>query len=211
MKTKYPQGSEKHLINAVTKREVPSGGLPMDVGVVVNNIDTCTAIARAITKGMPLIRRIVTVAGDAITTPANYSVLVGTPFRVLIEKSGGFKKEPAKIVMGGPMMGIAQFSLEVPVVKGTSGLLSFTKDAISLEPEYPCIRCGRCIKACPMNLLPAYTSYYANINDLDKAEQYGALDCIECGSCSYVCPSKRHLVQTVRAAKREIIAKKKSQ
>jgi electron transport complex protein RnfC len=211
LKTKYPQGSEKHLIKAVTSREVPNGGLPMDVGVVVNNIDTCTAIARAVTQGLPLIKRIVTVAGAAVKNPQNYSVHIGTPFKALIEKSEGFNEDPVKIIMGGPMMGIAQFSLEVPVIKGTSGLLALTESEVSLEPEGPCIRCGRCIKVCPMNSLPAIASAYADMNDLDKAESYGVADCIECGSCCYVCPSKRHIVQSVRASKKEIIAKRNAQ
>ncbi|MGE4282688.1 MAG: electron transport complex subunit RsxC [Clostridia bacterium] len=211
LKTKYPQGAEKQLIKVVTGREVPSGGLPADVGAVVNNIDTCTAIARAIKTGMPLIRRIVTVSGLAVKEPRNYAVRIGTPFRVLFEKSGGFVVDPVKIVMGGPMMGIAQFTIDVPVVKGTSGLLAFTEKEIQLKPESPCIRCGKCVGACPMNLLPIYLGAYSANNVLDKAEEYNALDCIECGSCSFVCPSKRHLVQSIRGAKQAIIAKKRAQ
>jgi len=208
LKTKYPQGAEKQLIKVIAGREVPSGGLPADVGAIVLNIDTCTSITRAIKTGMPLIRRIVTVSGSAVREPRNYSVRVGTPFRVLFEKSGGFTEEPAKIVMGGPMMGIAQFSIDVPVVKGTSGLLAFTKKEVQLMAEGPCIRCGKCVAACPMNLLPLYMSAYAIKNDLEQAAKYNVLDCIECGSCSYVCPAKRHLVQSIRAAKQAIIAQK---
>ncbi|WHH61044.1 electron transport complex subunit RsxC [Petroclostridium sp. X23] len=211
LKTKYPQGAEKQLIKVIAGREVPSGALPADVGAVVNNIDTCTAIARAITTGMPLTRRIVTVSGAAVKEPRNYAVKIGTPFKYLFEQSGGFIEDPAKIVMGGPMMGIAQFSIDVPVVKGTSGLLAFTKEDVQLKPESPCIRCGKCVGACPMNLLPIYLSAYSSKNDLDKAEEYNAADCIECGSCSYVCPSKRHLVQSIRGAKQAIIAKKRAQ
>lgn len=210
LKTKYPQGAEKQLIKVITGKEVPSGGLPADVGALVNNIDTCTAIARAVTTGMPLIRRIVTVSGSAIKEPKNYHVRIGTPFSALIEKSGGFIKEPKKIVMGGPMMGIAQYSMDVPVIKGTSGILAFTDQEVSLAPESPCIRCGKCVEACPMNLLPLYLNAYAVKNDLEKAEEYHAVDCIECGSCSYVCPAKRHLVQTIRVAKQAIIAKKRA-
>jgi electron transport complex protein RnfC len=210
LKTKYPQGAEKQLIKVITGREVPSGGLPADVGAIVNNIDTCTAIARAIKTGMPLIRRIVTVSGSAVKEPRNYAVRLGTAFKVLFEQSGGFVEDPAKIVMGGPMMGIAQFSIDVPVVKGTSGLLAFTKKDVAFKPESPCIRCGKCVDACPMNLLPIYLSAYAIKNNLEKAEEYNALDCIECGSCSYVCPSKRHLVQSIRGAKQAIIAQKRA-
>jgi len=206
LKTKYPQGAEKQLIQAITGREVPSGGLPADVGVVVNNIDTCTAIARAIKTGMPLIRRIVTVSGSAVKDPKNYSVRIGTPFHVLFEQSGGFTEEPAKIIMGGPMMGIAQFSVDVPVVKGTSALLAFTKQEAKLWEEKPCIRCGKCVQVCPLHLLPLYMSAYARKDDLEKAEKYHVLDCCECGSCSFICPSKRHLVQSIRLAKQAIIA-----
>ncbi len=210
LQTKYPQGAEKQLIQVVTGEEVPSGALPADVGAIVNNIDTCTAIARAVKTGMPLIRRIVTVSGSAVKEPRNYSVRIGTPFKALFEKSEGFREEPVKIVMGGPMMGIAQFSIDVPVVKGTSGLLAFTEKEVTLQPESPCIRCGKCLDACPMNLLPLYLNAYAVKNDLDKAQAYHAADCIECGSCSYVCPAKRHLVQTIRVAKQTIIANKRA-
>ncbi len=189
---------------------MPSGGLPADVGAIVNNVDTCVSIARAIKTGMPLIRRIVTVSGSAVRNPANYAVRIGTPFKVLFEQSGGFVEEPAKIVMGGPMMGIAQFSLDVPVVKGTSGLLAFTAKEVELQPEKPCIRCGKCVEACPMNLLPVYMSAYAGNKDLEKAEAYNCADCVECGSCSYVCPSKRHLVQYIREAKQLILAQRKA-
>ena len=208
--TKYPQGAEKQLIKVIAGREVPSGALPADVGAVVNNIDTCTAIARAITTGMPLIRRIVTVSGSAVKEPRNYYVRIGTPFKNLFEKSGGFVEEPAKIVMGGPMMGMAQYSIDVPVIKGTSGLLAFKKKDVDTSPELACIRCGKCVQACPMKLLPIYMSAYAKNNDLEQAEKYGVADCIECGSCSYVCPSKRHLVQSIRTAKQAVIAKKRA-
>ncbi len=206
LETKYPQGSEKQLIKAITGKEVPSGALPIEIGALVNNIDTCTSIARAIKQGMPLIRRIVTVSGSAVINPRNYAVRIGTLFSVLFKESGGFKKEPAKIIMGGPMMGKAQYSIDIPVVKGTSALLALAENEISIEEENPCIRCGKCVEACAMHLLPLYISAYAKKSDWEMAEKYNALDCLECGSCSYVCPSKRHIAQSIKIAKQTINA-----
>ncbi len=210
LETKYPQGSEKQLIKAITGREVPSSGLPADVGVAVNNIDTCVAIGRAVTKGKPLTKRVVTVSGDAIKKPGNYSVSIGTPMKTLIAECGGFVKEPKKILFGGPMMGVSQYSIDVPVIKGTSGLLALTKGQAFIPSESPCIRCGKCVESCPMNLMPLYLNAFAFRDEVEKAEAYHAADCLECGSCSYVCPAKRHLVQTIRVAKHEIIAKRRA-
>ncbi|MDO4562444.1 MAG: electron transport complex subunit RsxC [Clostridia bacterium] len=210
LKVKYPQGSEKHLIYAITHREVPSGGLPSDVGAVVLNIDTTTAIARKFLYGTPLIRRIVTLGGDAVKNPENYYVKIGTPISWIIEQNGGFAAEPRKVLAGGPMMGIPLFDLDVPVVKGTGAVLAFTSDVLCLqEQEDNCIRCGKCVSACPMNLLPLYINDYYRINNVSMCEKYNAADCIECGSCSFVCPSKRHLVQTIRLAKQEVISQKR--
>lgn len=204
LKKKYPQGAEKQLINALTGLEVPSGGLPADIGCVVLNIDTTAAIARAITQGMPLIRRIVTVAGGAVKNPSNFSVRIGMPFREVIEKAGGLTEEPKKIIMGGPMMGIAGYSLDVPVVKGTSGILAFTEQQVRVNPESNCLRCGRCVSVCPMHLEPVQINAYAGIRDYEACEKFDVLDCIECGCCSYVCPAKRHLVQSMRVAKQQV-------
>lgn len=207
--TKYPQGDEKRLINAVTGREVPAGGLPMDVGVIVNNVGTAAAIADAIQTGMPLIQRIVTITGSAVKEPKNLIVKIGTPFKEVIEQCGGYKEKPGKIIMGGPMMGIAQFTDEVPVIKGTSGILVLNeKDAKIPEPQQ-CIRCGKCVDICPVNLQPLFISQFALKNMYDEAEKYHALDCIECGSCSFICPSKRPLLQSIRVAKRELISRRK--
>lgn len=207
--TKYPQGDEKRLINAVTGREVPSGGLPMDVGVIVNNVGTAAAIANAIQTGMPIIERIVTITGSAIKEPKNLIVKIGTSFKEVIEQCGGYKEKPGKIVSGGPMMGISQYTDEVPVIKGTSGILVLNeKDAQVPEPQ-PCIRCGKCITICPVGLQPLFISKLSLKKMFEEAENYHALDCIECGSCSYICPSKRPLVEAIRVAKREIIAKRK--
>ncbi|AST58457.1 electron transporter [Thermoanaerobacterium thermosaccharolyticum] len=209
LKTKYPQGSEKHIIKAITGREIPSGKLPADIGVVVDNVGTAFAIAEAIKFGKPLIERVVTVTGEGIMTPKNLRVKIGTPFRELIEYCGGFKGTPGKVISGGPMMGIAQYSIDVPVIKGTSGILVLPEDRIALKDPKPCIKCARCVDACPMNLLPLFISAYSLKNDFNKCKEYHALDCIECGSCSYVCPSKRPLVESIRLAKREILRKRR--
>ncbi len=204
LKKKYPQGAEKQLIHALTGRMVPSGGLPADVGCLVLNIDTAAEICRAFTQGMPLIRRVVTVAGGAVAEPANIETRIGVPFRELIDCAGGLTCEPGKIIMGGPMMGIAGYSLDVPVVKGTSGILAFRPDEVAVSPESNCLRCGRCVQVCPMHLLPAQLNAYAGKGDYEKCEELDVLDCIECGCCSYVCPAKRHLVQSMRAAKQAV-------
>lgn len=205
---KYPQGAEKQLIRAVTGREVPSGGLPMDVGCVVINVDTAVEISRAVRLGLPLMRRVVTVAGGAVKHPANFRVRIGTPFRYVIEQAGGFIEEPKKIVMGGPMMGISGYSLDVPVVKGTSGILAFTESEVSIRSTSNCIRCGKCVEVCPMNLIPAMLSAHSIRKNLEQCEKYHLMDCIECGSCSYICPAQRHLVQSIRWGKQQLQIKR---
>ncbi|PKM50243.1 MAG: electron transport complex subunit RsxC [Firmicutes bacterium HGW-Firmicutes-7] len=209
VKSKYPQGAEKQLIYSITKRTVPSGGLPADVGCIVNNIDTIVAIQKAVYEGLPLIRRIVTVSGGAIKEPQNFQVKLGVSYRELIDAAGGFTEAPAKVISGGPMMGFALYSLDVPVVKGTSSILCLTKDEIGTDEELNCIRCGKCVSHCPMNLMPVELNKYALANEADKFSDYRGMDCIECGACSYVCPSKRHLLQSIRTAKKTIIANRK--
>ncbi|MFZ7131451.1 MAG: electron transport complex subunit RsxC [Eubacteriales bacterium] len=204
--TKYPQGSEKQLITAITGREVPSGGLPGDVGVIVSNVGTAAAISNAIQLGIPLIERIVTVTGSAIDKPKVFVAKIGTMVSALIEQCGGFKEEPMKVINGGPMMGIAQFSIDIPVIKGTSGILCLNKKDAQVPESKLCIRCGKCVHACPVNLLPLYLSEHSLKGDYEKCKEYHALDCIECGSCSFICPAKRTLVSSIRVAKREIIA-----
>ena len=206
LKKKYPQGSEKQLIYAVTKRAIPTGKLPADVGVIVVNIDTCTAIARRFMYGKPLMRRIVTIVGTPFSKNANYKVRIGTPIEYIIEQNGGFATNPEKVIVGGPMMGIAQFRLDVPIIKGTSAVLALTEKEAYIPSEDPCIRCGKCVDHCPMNLMPLYLSQFADKGDLDSCEKYNVTSCIECGCCSYGCPSKRHLVQTIRGAKRSVMA-----
>ncbi|WP_374058603.1 electron transport complex subunit RsxC [Alkalibacter rhizosphaerae] len=204
--TKYPQGSEKQLITAVTGREVPSGGLPMDAGVVVSNVGTAVAVSDAIQLGMPLVERVVTVTGSAIADPQTLMVKIGTSVNHLIDECGGFSEPPAKIINGGPMMGIAQFSSEIPVIKGTSGILCLNEKDAHVEEPSACIRCGKCVSVCPVKLLPLYLSEYSLRGDYDTCKKYHALDCVECGSCSFICPAKRTLVSSIRVAKREIIA-----
>ncbi|WP_077366919.1 electron transport complex subunit RsxC [Anaerosalibacter sp. Marseille-P3206] len=209
LKAKFPQGDEKRIINAVTGREVPSGGLPMDVGVVVDNVGTANAIAEAIKFGKPLYERIVTVTGKGIMEPQNLIVKIGTSFNEVIEQCGGYKGTPGKLIMGGPMMGLSQFTDEIPVIKGTSGILILTEEEVKPQPVAPCIKCGKCVQVCPVHLQPLYISKFSLNKKYDKAEESRALDCIECGSCSFICPAKRPLVESIRVAKREIIAKRK--
>ncbi len=207
--TKYPQGGEKQLIKAITGREVPSGGLPMDVGVIVNNAGTCAAIANVLKTGLPLIERITTVTGSGIREPKNLLIRIGTPLIDIIEQCGGFKGRPGKVLMGGPMMGLAQSQLEAPAIKGTSGLLVLEKADVRLYEPSPCIRCARCVDVCPINLLPTTLAKFAEKNMWVEAESYHAMDCIECGCCSFVCPAHIPLTQHIRIAKSHIIALRK--
>ena len=211
LEIKYPQGAEKQLIYACTKREVPSGGLPMDVGVVVNNVATAAQIARTIKTGMPLVERITTVTGRCITEPKNLVTRVGTLVSEIIEQCGGFKegKTVGKIIIGGPMMGIAQYTINIPINKGASGILCLDKQESKTPNSQNCLRCGKCLDVCPAFLQPLYISAYSLKNDYESAESYRALDCIECGSCSFICPARRPLLQSIRNAKREIIVNKK--
>lgn len=205
--TKYPQGSEKHLIKALLGREVPSGGLPFHVGVVVSNVGTAAAVGELFATGMPLVRRVVTVTGR-VREPANLRVPIGTPFSVLVEAVGGFNGDPLKVIAGGPMMGVAQYSLEAPVVKGTSGLLVLGPQDRVPEPT-SCVRCGRCVESCPMRLLPLYLEAYYRAGMIEQTEALHAMDCIECGCCGWVCPARRPLVQSIRLAKLEITARRR--
>lgn len=209
MQAKYPQGDEKRLINATTGRVVPSGALPMEVGCVVSNVGTAAAVATAIVEGKPVVERIVTITGTAVNEPKNLIVRIGTPFNEVIEQCGGYKGTPGKLLMGGPMMGLAQYTDEVPVIKGTSGILILNEEDARLPEPSACIRCGKCVDACPVNLLPLYISRFSLNRNFEVAEEYHAMDCIECGSCSFVCPAKRPLVEAIRVSKREIIAKRR--
>lgn len=210
LKTKYPQGGEKQLIKAVLNKEVPSGTLPYEVGVVVINVGTAVAIAEAIKTGMPLVKRAVTVTGSIVNNPGNFIVPIGTTMDKLLEVVGGTKEKIGRIIYGGPMMGIAIHETDEPVVKGTSGILilSEKESPVIGEPD-PCIRCARCVDHCPMHLMPNMLERLVSKEQLDKAKSIGLLDCIECGCCSYVCPSKRHLVQWIKVGKMEIAKQKR--
>ena len=206
LKTKYPQGGERSMIYAVTGRKINSKMLPADVGCIVHNVDTIYAIYNAVYNGKPLIERIVTITGDAVRTPKNFQVRIGTSFRELIDAAGGFTTEPEKIISGGPMMGFSFFNIDVPVVKGSSSLLAFIKDDVSHEEPSACIRCGRCAAACPEHLLPMKLAALAGQNETEEFKKLGGMECVECGCCSYVCPAKRQVTQSVRSMKKLIIA-----
>jgi electron transport complex protein RnfC len=204
LKTKYPQGSEKQLIRAVLDRRVPSGGLPLDVGVVVQNVGTAWAIIDAVKRGRPLIERVITVTGPGIKKPANLKVRIGTLFQDVIDYCGGFKGKPGKIIMGGPLMGFAQYTPLVPVIKGTTGIVVLPREAVEETSPRSCIRCARCVDSCPTDIFPNLIAQYAGKDKFDWAKEYGALDCIECGVCSYLCPAKIPLVQLIKYAKIQI-------
>jgi Na+-translocating ferredoxin:NAD+ oxidoreductase subunit C len=200
--TKYPQGSEKQLIVTVTGREVPRGGLPIDVGILMQNVGTAFSVYEAVVKGRPLIERVITVSGSAISKPGNYLVRLGTSIEDVAEFAGGFREECVKVIMGGPLMGVAQCTLKAPVIKGTSGLLFFTRKELSRGEEGPCIRCGSCTRNCPMRLLPTYFPQLARKGKHDQAkEEYNLMECIECGCCTYACPARIPIVQYVRLSK----------
>ena len=209
--TRYPRGGEKQLTQAVLGREVPPPpGLPYDVGVLVSNVGTAYALAEAILTGLPLVERVVTVTGEGVAKPSNFKALIGTPVSYLIEKAGGFAGTPGKVIMGGPMMGCALKSLDVPVLKGTTGILVLTKEQAVQEPILPCIKCGKCIDACPLGLQPLWISAYAERGFIEEAESFRAMDCMECGCCAYICPAKRPLVQLIKMAKAEISSRRKA-
>ena len=203
---KYPQGAEKMLIEALTGREFVMTALPADVGCIILNVRTVCQIRDAIVEGLPALTRIVTVTGEAVASPKNVHVPLGTSVREIVDFCGGFKEQPVKILSGGPMMGTSLRTIDIPVVKGTSGILALTKDSAALAPESPCIRCGRCVEACPMGIMPNELNPLILIRDYKTFEEKGGLNCIECGSCTYSCPAHRHLTQSCRDGKSTIMA-----
>lgn len=209
LKTKYPQGGEKQLIKAVLDRQVPSGKLPSAVGVVVQNTGTAAAIYDGIVNGIPLIEKVVTVSGKGIINPKNIKIAIGTPFSYLLDYCGVNREVVDKLVMGGPMMGMAQFSEEAPVIKGTSGLLALTKEETNPYKTRACIGCGKCVEACPMGLEPLMFARLAAFEQWEQLKEYSLMDCIECGSCAYICPANRPLTEAIKIGKSKLRAMKK--
>lgn len=209
LKTKYPQGSERQLIYASCGRRLNSEKLPSDVGCIVDNVDTIVAIYHAVVQGKPLMERIVTVTGDCVRNPRNYRVYIGTNYQELLDASGNFKKKPAKVISGGPMMGFALLQMDVPTTKTASALLCLSRDDVSAEKESACINCGRCVASCPSRIVPSKLADYANRGQEEAFLEANGMECIECGTCSYVCPAKRQLTQSIKSMRKMQLAKKK--
>jgi len=204
-KTKYPQGAERQIINVATGRKINSSMLPADAGCVVNNVDTVISVYMAVAESTPLIRRIITVTGDAIAEPQNFSVRTGTNYTELVEAAGGFKTPPEKVISGGPMMGLALFRLDLPVTKTSSALLAMAKDEAAALPTSPCIRCGRCVSVCPSRLVPQRMMEYAEHFDNAGFLGLDGMECYECGTCTYICPAGRRLTQAFKQTRRSIL------
>ena len=208
LKTKYPQGAERQIIYATTGRSINSKMLPADAGCIVDNVDTIVAVYHAVMRGMPLMQRIVTVTGDAVSDPRNFLVRIGTSYRELVDEAGGFKKLPAKIISGGPMMGFSIFDLDVPTTKTASALLCMTQDEVSQMEPGACINCGKCVEVCPGRIVPKMLSDYAEHYNEDAFLKHQGMECCECGCCSYVCPARRPLTQTIKSMRKIQLAKK---
>lgn len=209
LKTKYPQGGERTLISAATGRKIYSAKLPADAGCIVDNISTVIAIYRAVCLQTPLITRVVTLTGDAFKTPVNVDVRLGCNHADLVDEGGGFESEPAKVISGGPMMGFAMFDLNVPVTKTSSSILAMTEDEVAEFEPTPCIRCGRCVTACPGNLVPQKMAQAAMNNDFDTFVKLNGMECYECGSCTFACPAKRPLTQNFKQARQYVMAQRR--
>lgn len=204
LRTKYPQGAEKQIIKSILNRAVPAGGLPMDVGCIVQNVQTAYAIYEAVYFGKPLAERVITLTGSCLKEPVNMRVRIGTVLKDLVDFIGGFKKEPRKIIMGGPMMGLAQYTMDVPIVKGTSGVLFLSGEEALQAEESVCIRCGKCIEVCPMQLVPTTLMYRVKKEFFSDAKELGIAGCFECGACAYECPAKIPLLDYMKYGKAKI-------
>ena len=211
LKTKYPQGGERQLIYACTGRAINSKMLPADAGCIVDNVETVLAIYDAVKSGMPVMKRVSCISGDAIVNPSNFLYSIGTSYAELVEAAGGFKSEPEKIISGGPMMGFSMFSLDVPTTKTNSDLICFLKDEVSKFEPINCMNCGRCVDACPEKLIPSRLAHFGANNLAEEFEKWHGLECIECGSCTYVCPSRRHVAQSIKTMKKQVLAEKRKQ
>ena len=209
LKTKYPQGGERQLIYAVTGRAINSKMLPADAGCIVDNVETIIAVYRAVKLGRPVTNRISTITGDAIANPGNFLYSIGTSYAELVEAAGGFKTQPEKIISGGPMMGFAMFSLDIPTTKTSSSLLCLSKDEVSKVEPSACINCGRCVEACPEQLIPSRLAKFSNNGLAEAFESWHGLECVECGSCSFVCPARRQLAQSIKTMKKQVLAAKR--
>lgn len=206
LQTKYPQGGERQLIYATTKREINSTMLPADAGCIVDNVETLISIYHAVKFGKPVMERIFTVTGDAVVKPGNFLYCIGMSYAELLEAAGGFKEQPEKIISGGPMMGFSMFELEIPTTKTSSSLLCFLKDEVAASETTACINCGRCVGACPEQIVPSKLAKMSEFGDKTAFEKWNGMECIECGSCSYICPAKRPLAQYIKTMKKQILA-----
>lgn len=206
LQTKYPQGGERQLIYATTKREINSTMLPADAGCIVDNVETLISIYHAVKFGKPVMERIFTVTGDAVVKPGNFLYCIGMSYAELLEAAGGFREQPEKIISGGPMMGFSMFELEIPTTKTSSSLLCFLKDEVAASETTACINCGRCVGACPEQIIPSKLAKMSEFGDRAAFEKWNGMECIECGSCSYICPAKRPLAQYIKTMKKQILA-----